>query len=206
RIAGDQVLHDEDLIQACPIGQRTAQCGGLHLLGGPLRVVARNRSVDDSAAVVLGSADRTLTGVAGYLLTVRPASAGADLRLGRALTGSGKLCHDDLVDQRHVGGHAEDLGGQINGAGLGTSGVEDVDCLDISHVVQASFTAERTRTTPPLGPGTAPLMSRKLFSLSTAWIVRFWVVCLTAPIRPAMRIPLNTRPGVAAPPIEPGLR
>src|SRR5699024_12468479 len=103
------------------------------------RVVARNRSVDDSAAVVLGSADRTLTGVAGSLLTVRLASAAADLgpglRLVRALTGSGKLCHDDLVDHRPVGGHAEARGGQIDVSGLGTRGVEDVGCLEVSHVV-----------------------------------------------------------------------
>src|SRR5699024_8366839 len=163
-----------------------------------------------SAAVVLGSTDRTLTCVAAFLLTVQITSAAADLGTGLplvpALTSSGKLSHVNLVDPLSLYCHADDLSGTIHVTGFVYSVIEDVNCLDISHVVQASFTAERTRTTPPLGPGTAPLMSRKLFSLSTAWIVRFWVVCLTAPIRPAMRIPLNTRPGVAAPPIEPGLR
>src|SRR5699024_12507132 len=110
------------------------------------RVVARNRSVDDSAAVVLGSADRTLTGVAGSLLTVRLASAAADLGPGLglvgALTGSGKRCHDDLLDQRPLGRHAADLAGQINGAGLGTTGVEDDDCLATRAVVACSLTAD----------------------------------------------------------------
>lgn len=44
------------------------------------------------------------------------------------------------------------------------------------------------------------------FSTSTAWTVTFWVVTVSVPMRPAMRRPLNTRPGVAQAPIEPGLR
>ena len=59
---------------------------------------------------------------------------------------------------------------------------------------------------PPLGPGMAPLMSSSPRSASTAWTVRFWVVVRTSPIRPAIRMPLKTRPGVDAPPMEPGLR
>src|SRR3954466_9849262 len=43
-------------------------------------------------------------------------------------------------------------------------------------------------------------------SASTAWTVRFWVVCRTAPMRPAIRTPLKTRLGVAQAPIEPGER
>ena len=38
------------------------------------------------------------------------------------------------------------------------------------------------------------------------WTVTFWVVTVSVPIRPAIRMPLNTRPGVAQAPIEPGLR
>lgn len=34
----------------------------------------------------------------------------------------------------------------------------------------------------------------------------FWVVWRTPPMRPAMRMPLKTRLGVEASPIEPGLR
>ena len=44
------------------------------------------------------------------------------------------------------------------------------------------------------------------FSTSTACTVTFWVVTVSLPIRPAMRMPLKTRPGVAQAPIEPGLR
>ncbi len=42
--------------------------------------------------------------------------------------------------------------------------------------------------------------------MSMPWSVRFSVVWRTPPIRPAIRMPRKTRPGVAQPPIEPGLR
>ena len=84
-----------------------------------------------------------------------------------SLAGGGELGDDDLVDQRNVGLHIEDLGGQVNRHGLGGS---SLGC----HLTQAPFAAERTRTTPPRGPGTAPLTRRRPFSTSTAWMVRFW--------------------------------
>ena len=53
-----------------PVGQRTAQGGGLHLLRRPLLVVARRRAVHDATAGVLRRADRALPGPAGALLPV----------------------------------------------------------------------------------------------------------------------------------------
>src|SRR5665647_3226472 len=73
-------------------------------------------------------------------------------------------------------------------------------------ISQTPLAAVRTRTMPPRGPGTAPLISSRPLSASTAWIVRFWVVWRTPPMRPAIFMPLNTRPGVAHAPMEPGLR
>src|SRR6201992_2836903 len=61
-------------------------------------------------------------------------------------------------------------------------------------------------TRPPRGPGTAPLMSSRFLSPSTACTVRLCTVVRSEPIRPAIRTPLNTRPGVAQAPIEPGER
>src|SRR5690606_2787436 len=154
-------------------------------------------------------ADRTLTGAAGALLAVRLLATTADrgprLGLRGALSRGGELGDDDLVDQRHVRGDVEDRGGQLGGAGLLARGVQDVDGLGVSHG-HAPFTAVRTTTTPRFGPGIGPATSSRPLSTSTAWIVRFWVVWRLWPMRPAIRWPRNTRPGVEAPPIEPGLR
>src|SRR5690606_4463053 len=114
----------------------------------------------------------------------------------RALAGGGLLGHDHLVDQGDVDLDVEDLGGKVDLHGLG------------SHA-QASWVflaAERSTTRPPLLPGTAPLSRIRPFSTSTACTVTFWVVTTSLPIRPDMRVPLKTRPGVAQAPIEPGLR
>ena len=66
--------------------------------------------------------------------------------------------------------------------------------------------ALRTSTTRPLGPGTAPLIRSSPRSASTECTVSDCTVVRTPPIRPAIRTPLNTRPGVAHAPMEPGER
>src|SRR5690625_2613396 len=114
------------------------------------------------------------------------------------------------MDQGHVGLHVEDRRGQLDGAGLLTGRIEHVDSQIRCHRAQASFagllTAERTSTMPPLGPGTAPLTSTRPFSTSTGETAGSWTLVRACPIGPARRGPWNTRPGVAAPPIDPGLR
>src|SRR6185436_2469443 len=113
-----------------------------------------------------------------------------------------------------VGLRVEDLRGQLDRAvGLAVRGLDlnDADArarkrLFGSHSVAPPFAALLRNTRPPLGPGTAPLIRIRPESASTRCTVRFCVVTRTCPIRPAMRRPLNTRPGVAQPPIEPGLR
>src|SRR5699024_5586995 len=84
-VAGHQGGDDVDAVKARAVGESTAQSRGLHLLRGALRVVPRDRAVDDAAARVLRSADRALTSVAGALLAVRLAPAAADLGTGLRL-------------------------------------------------------------------------------------------------------------------------
>src|SRR5439155_18600014 len=64
----------------------------------------------------------------------------------------------------------------------------------------------RISTSPLAGPGTEPLIRSRFRSGSTACTTRPRCVTRSPPIRPAIRIPLNTRDGVAEAPIEPGLR
>ena len=59
---------------------------------------------------------------------------------------------------------------------------------------------------PAVRAGDGTLDRIRPFSASTAWTVRFWTVTRAEPIRPAMRTPLKTRPGVAQAPMEPGER
>src|SRR6185295_15869458 len=114
-----------------------------------------------------------------------------------------ELGHHDLVHQRDVRLHVEDVAGQLDRAGLVALGVDHVDR---AHLAPPFLAAERTRISAPLGPGTAPLTSSRLFSVSTACTVRFCTVKRWLPMRPAIRTPLKTRPGVAQAPMEPGER
>src|SRR5262249_1119840 len=96
---------------------------------------------------------------------------------------------------RDVDLDVEDLRGQIDVERLG----------GVTHrATSLAFAAERMTTSPPLGPGTAPFSRIRPFSASTACTETFWVVTGSPPIRPAIRTALNTRPGGAQPPMEPG--
>src|SRR5699024_7625467 len=150
------------LAAASAVGERAEQGCGDHLLGRALRVVARDGTVDDATAAVLGHADRALTSAAGALLLVRLGTGAGDLAATldrvRALTGGSQLRHDDLVDERNVRLHVEDARGQLERASLLALGVDDGDLC--SHA-QAPFTALRTYTRRPRAPGTAPLTSMR---------------------------------------------
>src|SRR5439155_5287824 len=104
---------------------------------------------------------RALPGPAGALLAPRLATATPDLgaRAGRVRAGSavGQLGGDDLVHDGHVRLHAEQGVVELDGARLGAGVALD---RDGGHHAPA-FTASRTRTSPPFGPGTAPLTSRR---------------------------------------------
>ena len=130
-------LDDVQAAAASAVGEGTEQSCGDHLLGGALRVVARVWSVDDATAGHLRSADRALTSATGSLLLERLAAGTGDLaatlRVVRALAGGSELRDDDLVDQRDVGLHVEELGGELDGAGLLALGVDDVESGCGSH-------------------------------------------------------------------------
>ena len=118
---------------------------------------------------------------------------------------------DHLVHQRDVRLDVEQLGGQLDGAvrscrpGVLTSILRVLAAFG-SHYFSPRLIALRTTTSPPVRPGMAPLISSTPFSASTLCTNRFWVVTRSLPIRPDIRVPLNTRPGVAQPPMEPGRR
>src|SRR5690606_36106961 len=206
-LPADHVRDDVQLARTDPVGESAAQGLALHLLRGPLRVVARLRTMHRATTDELRGADRALAGVAGALLAVRLLATtrhhSAGLGGVRTLPGCRQLRHDDLVQQRNAGLHVEDLGGQLDGAvGLAARGT-DVE-RQAHHA--PPFAGLFTRTSPPLGPGRAPLISNRPDSASILCTLRFCVVTRLEPIRPAIRMPLKTRPGVAQPPIEPGLR
>ena len=100
--------------------------------------------------------DRTLTGAAGALLLERLATCtrnfAAILGLCSALTSSSELRNDDLVDQRNVRLHIEDLGGEVNRTRLLAGGIEDVNSC---HVSCPSLRSSQPRDRPA-DPGRNP--------------------------------------------------
>src|SRR5205085_8308075 len=130
-VGADQRLDDVDAAVARPVGEGTAQGGGLHLLGGALVVAARLRAVDRATAGELRGADRALAGAAGALLAVGLDATTADLAAGlrrvRALARGGQLGHHDLVHQRDVRIDVEELTRQRHAARGGPGRGADVD-------------------------------------------------------------------------------
>src|SRR5690606_36005205 len=57
------------------------------------------------------------------------------------------------------------------------------------------FTASRSRTQPPLEPGTAPRTITRPRATSVLSTTRFCVVTRSSPVWPAIFLPLNTLPG-----------
>ena len=64
------------------------------------------------------------------------------------------------------------------------------------HQIPYALTDGQMMTLPPRDPGTAPFTNRHCFSASTLTTSRFCAVRRTDPMCPAIRLPLNTRPGV----------
>ena len=88
------------------------------------------------------------------------------------LTGGSKLRHDYLVNEGHVDLDVEDLRGEVDIALRLAPGNED---LHRSHD-DTAFEVVRMSTSPPLGPGIAPLMRSRPRSVSTACTFRPCVV------------------------------
>src|SRR5439155_4978605 len=169
------------------------------------RVAAGLRAQGDAAAGPVRRPVGALPGPPRALLPPRLLAAtghfGSGLRALRSPSRRGQLGGDDLVHHRHVGLDGEQGVVELDRADGCPREVADVDG---GHYVVTPFTALRMRTVAPRGPGTAPLMrtSWRSGSASTTWRLR--VVTFWAPRRPAMRVPRNTRAGVAQAPMAPG--
>src|SRR5690606_29752783 len=125
---------------------------------------------------------------------------GAGLGALGARTAGGELGGDDLVHHRDVRLDAEDVLIEVDRAGVGAGRGLDGHRRHHAPPLVAALTASRITTSPPLGPGTAPRTSRRFFSASEETTRRLRVVTFSAPMRPAIRVPLNTRAGVAQAP------
>src|SRR5690606_13084559 len=160
-----------------PVRQGAAQRGGLHLLRGALAVVAGDGAVHHTTAAPLRGAAGAVPGPAGALLPPRLAAAAAYLAAGlglvRALAGGGELGHHHLVHQGGVHRRVKHVRRQLHRAGRTAV---TPDHIDRGHAVASFRTAERTSTRDPRGPGSAPLISIRLFSGSTPCTVRFCTV------------------------------
>ena len=88
-----------------------------------------------------------------------------------ALAGSRKLGDDDLMDQRNVGVHVEDVTRKLGRSGFLALDVKDVDGFGLVHAASpflaAFLAALRTTSREPFGPGTAPRTSMIPRSAST---------------------------------------
>src|SRR5439155_3954646 len=116
--------------------------------------------------------------------------------------------HTHLVHDRHVPGCLDQLGGELSLAEHPARHTPDLGC---GHQwclppVSPDFTLERIITRLPAAPGTAPRSSNRCRSGSELTTSRFRTVTRSLPIWPAIRVPLNTRDGVAEAPMEPGER
>ena len=117
-----------------------------------------------------------------YLVEIRTDDA-SSYTVGQEITaeaftpGEGSKLVVDIVGTSKGKGYAGVMK-RHNFKGLGAGALRD------GHLATPPFprpplAAVRTRTMPPRGPGTAPLMSSRPRSASMAWIVRFWVVVRT---------------------------
>ncbi len=97
-----------------------------------------------------------VTRVAGALLAVDLAAASADLAAGLGALG------------------ALALGGQLAAFSIAILGIVTVPPYQ-------ALTESRITRVPPFGPGTAPLTSRRLRSVSTRTTLRFWIVTRSTP-------------------------
>src|SRR5919106_472886 len=119
----------------------------------------------------------------------------------------GQTRRDDLVHGRHAHGDVENGRVEVDLTDLLPGGVQTLDrCHQALTFPFPDFTLVRTITSPPTGPGTAPLRRRRPRSASPSTTSRFNTVTRWLPICPAILVPRNTREGVAQAPMAPGLR
>src|SRR6185369_13954597 len=193
------------------LGEDGRHAGAVHLLVDLLgEVLVRAVRENPAASAPQRRRGHTGTGTARSLLLERLLGRVMDLLavlLGpRALAGIGLEGDDDLVHQVFVVFTAEHGFGRVvlrRGLALLVQEFE-LHYFAPFSAVGLAFTAGRTVTKPPLEPGTAPLISSSWRASSIRMTSRFWVVTVSSPRWPVMRLPGNTRPGSCAMPMEPG--
>src|SRR4029079_16519750 len=197
-------IDDDDLAVGGAITEGRPQRRFDHLLRCLLVVLTGLGTVGHTATAHVRRPAGALAGIARALLLERLLAATTDLGTGLGALGATAACRelrrDDLVHQRNVWLHAEHAVVEVEAAGVLTGGVLHGDRCHDGHL---PFTALRTMTTPPLGPGTEPLTSSRLRSVSACTTSRFSVVTCSLPMWPAILRPLNTRPGQLHEPLAP---
>src|SRR4029077_2242322 len=193
-----------------------------HLLGKLDRVAARLGPKGLTTAAPLRHRLVAVTGLAGALLLVHFLASDVHFRTVLGVVGSGhalqELIAHHAVDEIGPRLKAEDRIRELDGAGLGglergdvsfhhAVSFDSVDCGASEEPLRglkapgrgASFggffkTASRTSTQPPLEPGTAPRTITRPRAGSVFTTTRFCVVTRSAPMWPAIFLPLNTLP------------
>src|SRR5690606_26384572 len=186
-----------------------------HLLGKIMLMAAHDWAVGLAAAAKLRRTSRMVTGAARTLLLVHlgacAGNLGASLGLVRALLLLGKLPAYDALQDILARIQSEDRFAELQLAGFlaGEGRDLEIHCHAPSAVVSAlasalariaagfgasfgksALAASRTRIHAPLVPGTAPRMRIRPRSMSVDTISTFCVVTRTAPIWPAIFLPL----------------
>ena len=211
-----ELLDHDQLAAGQRVGQRRAERALHHLLVDALVVVAHDRAVGHAAADPLGRADRALARAAGALLAPRLLPAAADLAarldLVRAGAQTGHRRHDHLVHQRHVHRRLED--GRRAGRASRSSCRRRPRCRSspcsrsLRHpCLQRGLDGRAHHHEPAVGAGDRALDRAAARARGRTGPPRGSAPsCAGCPSWPAIRMPLNTRLGVAHAPIAPGER
>src|SRR6266545_603390 len=167
-------------------------------------VAARMGAENNTATAPVGRTRRARSSSAGALLPPRLLATAAHLstreRVRGALPHVRLLRYHGLMQHHTVWLDAEDPVVQRDRAD------GRARCIPYRYVHQADPLAFMTVTRPPDAPGTAPFTASSPRSASVARTSRFFTVTRSFPMRPAIRVPFSTRPGVVPAPIDPAAR
>ncbi len=189
----------EQPVLAQQLRQHRAHRAAVHLAVDLLREVARPRGEGSAAADPDRAANRAHAGTTRALLLPRLLAAAAHvgaILLGlRAGTRAGQMGRHDLMHERLVERGTERRIRELERA-FTTLDFDFHRSISCRSYLATALMAGRTTSWPFSLPATAPFTSSRLRSASTLTTSRLIVVTLSAPKRPAMRLPGNTRPGV----------
>src|SRR5690606_19041837 len=205
RLGNGEIINNDQTLLTHQLGQDATQRTAVHLAVHLLRMIQRHSSKRLAAATPKRATNSAGTGTTSALLAPRLLAAATYLRarlLGfGTLARTRQICRHNLMYQRLVEILAEGDFRHSDGSSRGS-----IEIHPLIPLQAFALTAGRTITLEPGAPGTAPLISSRFFSASTRTTSRFWTVTRSAPMWPAIFLPLNTRPGLWFWPMEPGAR